>query len=148
MRALVVLTITFSCIAQLSNAAIDTIIVHVDTVCNDFMPHREKIVVPAKTDEEKTEYYDSIRVCGQIVEGFRKHYYLIVYDKQHVKRMEGTFYDHLADGHCITYDYRGRKISEGGYKLVRKKRTYYPSVKTGTWIYYDISGGILKKETY
>lgn len=135
-------------ICSISSNGMDTLTIHVDSICNNFMPHREHIVIPATSTEEKIEYDDSIRVCGQVIDGFRKNYYLIVYDMQGVKRMEGKFWDHLANGHCINYDFRGRKVSEGDYKLVRKKRYYYPSEKTGMWIYYDLKGGIIKKEQF
>lgn len=133
----------------INSHGMDTLTVHATSDCSDFMPHRKHIVLsPDSPDEEPIQYSDSIRVCGEIVEGFRKNYYLIVYDKSGTKRMEGNFWDHLANGHCINYDFRGRKISEGDYKLVKKRKYYYPSVKTGTWIYYDISGKVIKKEEF
>lgn len=143
---LLLLVVKFAYCLNAANA--DTITIHLETACNNFMPHRQHVVIPATSTEEKVEYDDSIRVCGQIVDGFRKNYYLIVYDMQGVKRMEGSFYDHLAEGHCISYDFRGRKTSEGDYKLVKKRGYYYPSVKTGVWIYYDLKGGIIKKEKF
>lgn len=147
MRCLVILFLTVSC--QMSaGTPKDTIIIHVDTACTDFMPRRGAYFVRDETSDKLTRMPDSIRVGNQVVDAYNKHYYLIAYDMYGTKRLEGNFWDQHAEGKFADFDYRGRKISEGNYELVKKKGIVYPSRKSGTWFYYDIAGNVMKKEEY
>lgn len=138
----------FLLFAVRAKAMTDTIVVHVDTVCTDFMPRRGSYFVHDEKTQELLRMPDSIRVGNQVVYAYNRHYYLVAYDVNGTKRLEGNFWDEHAEGYFADFDYRGRKISEGHYKLVKKHRIVYPSVKTGTWKYYDISGKVLRKEEY
>jgi hypothetical protein len=121
----------------------DTISIHADTACGNFMPSRMYHSVQSKLGDGYS-YTDSIRVCGTVVNGFNTQYYLIVYDEQGVKRMEGNFFDAFANGHCIHYDSKGRKLSEGNYRMKgRGKRRH--SKQKGKWIYYDPKGNVRRK---
>lgn len=127
-----------------TEAQVDTIVVHADTICNNFMPVRIHYAVTSKYGGGY-EYDDSIRVCRMIIDVYNKDYYLIVFDKDSVKRMEGFFHDEYANGHSINYDYKGRKTSEGDYEMIRKRRyTYYR--KTGMWKYYNANGDLIRQE--
>jgi hypothetical protein len=118
----------------------DTIIVRADDICSTFMPERMTYCVADKSGTGYS-YQDSIRVCGNIIYGFQRQYYLTVYDQYGVKRLEGYFFDCYANGHCVNYDAKGNKLSEGNYKMVgsgKNKR----SKRKGKWIYYDPKGNI------
>jgi hypothetical protein len=126
--------------------ALDTVRVRVDTTCNNFMPARVYYAIASKTGGGSS-YMDSIRICGTIVNAYRKNYYLVVTDRYGVKRLEGNFYDEFAAGHCIHYDDKGRKTSEGEYKMITKRKYAY-SKQTGKWKYYNSSGVLIKEQKH
>lgn len=139
------LFLTFLFAGRLSSASIDTISIHVDSTCSDFMPRRVVFMIPCSTCGIFFEEEDSIRVGRQIINEFGKEYYLIVYQSG-MKRMEGHFRDQYACGHCINYYPNGRIRSEGNYKVKVAGRKHR-SVKTGTWTYYNSAGVPIQKET-
>jgi hypothetical protein len=145
---LFLLALIVSPLLSIAGTRLDTITIHVDTACTDFMPHRGSYFVHDEETQKLIRLPDSIRVGNQLVYGYNKHYYLIAYDMNGTKRLEGNFWDEHAEGYFADFDYRGRKISEGHYKLVKKHKICYPSAKTGTWNYYDINGKVLRKEEY
>lgn len=144
-------SLLFSCLFPLlvseSIAQTDTVVVRADSICNNFMPIRSHIAVATKYGPGSYEYTDSVRVCDSILNVYNSYYYLIVYDKNGIKRLEGSFYDGYANGHCVNYDVKGRITSEGDYKIKgRHKRKY--SVMSGTWKYYNANGDLIRHEKH
>ena len=82
-----------------------------------------------------------------MIEGYNKQSYLIVYSPDSTELLEGNFYDQYANGHCIRYDGKGRKTSEGDYRIKGKGKRRR-SVMTGTWRYYNSKGVLLRKEEH
>lgn len=130
-----------------SIAQTDTIHVRADSICGNFMPSRMHYVMTSKTGSGGYEYTDSVRVCDSALSVYNLNYYLIVYDKNGAKRLEGYFYDQFAVGHCINYDWKGRKTSEGDYKIKGKGKRKY-SAFTGVWKYYNANGDIIRTEKH
>lgn len=134
-----------------SKAQIDTIIVHLDSTCQDstysgIMPKRVHRSVASKTGSSY-DYKDSIRVYCTVIDGFNKNYYLIVYGRDGTKYLEGNFFDEFANGHVINYDNKGRLTSEGDYEIKGRGKGRH-SVLTGTWKYYNTKGKILRYEKH
>lgn len=135
-------------------SAQDTVRVQVNVnVCHDYMPNRYWIASASKpipgVADSSYKYLDSIRVCNIIINKPYQRYYLIVTDSSGRKMLEGNFFDRYADGHVITYDQKGRKFSEGDYKIERiRSSKHKTSVQTGIWYYYDVKGNRIRSKKY
>lgn len=134
---------------ELCTAQTDTVRIQVPNECTYLMPSRYNVSTVSKSGDTVSRYTDSIRVGTQIINKNQQRYYLIVTDSSGNKRLEGNFFDYYADGHVITYDQKGRKFSEGDYKIERIRLSKdRMSVQTGIWYYYDTKGKRIRTQKY
>jgi hypothetical protein len=148
---------------QQQTAHVDTIVVHdsVDVslpgelLDQMFYPKRAYLSSP-KEPGGPTEI-DSIRVGNQEIDKGNQNWYLVVYDKKGIRRLEGNFYDQFPCGKIIQYSEKGKISAEGNYQMAFSKKPvsgdgekeqHFFSVRTGTWKFYNEKQRLVREEDY
>jgi hypothetical protein len=161
MKVLFTLILTLLMLEGVSQKVrIDTVKVYDEKGTTYLTPYRVP-VLNVRRKGKKQLYFDPIKVSEQTINKAEKPYYLISFDKNRIKRIEGNYFDQFPNGVAIEYDSVGNKRLEGQFELrlykkprtVAKSRIYklkqkYYSNPIGTWTYFSDNGKIMRREEF